>query len=369
MCRRTVIVGIAVLVTVAGSGAEPTNLERWIDDAGGSVVRGGDGRIEAIDLSRSWVSDIDLRQLEGMDQLERLALSQTHVTDSALEVVGRLPALRELDLFFCEHITDSGASMLRQATRLERLNVRGTKISDSGVKFLAELRNLRQLDIGITEISDATVELLEVLPTLETLSIGGNRVSEVGISSLRSLKRLRHLDLSGAQETDSGIWAVDITDLNLKDLVALEGLESLNLAAPSREYVEAVSTGVPRLRGSIRVTDSGAAQIAKLSRLRRLNLTRSLVTAEGIRTLQALPQLEEFNLSHATAIDDSAGGALALLPNLRILDVSFTRFGDRALDDLRDHTSLERVIAAGTPVSAEAASRFVATRRGRSVAR
>ena len=359
--------GSSLFWTAGSPGAE--GLPEWIEDQGGALHRNADGNIVSIDLSRSWIADIDINRLAGLAGLETLSLAQTHITDDALRVIAELPELRELDLFYCEHITDAGASLLRRAGGLERLNVRGTKISDSGVKFLTELTNLRSLDVGITEISDVSVELLEALPALESLAIGGNRVGEVGISSLRSLTQLRHLDLSGAQVTDSGIWAVTVTDLNLDEIAALPGLESLNLAAPSPEYVEAASAGVPRLRGAIRVTDFGARQLAKMQRLRRLNLSRSLLTAGGLGHLDALVHLEELNLAHSAAIDDSVGDALASLPALRALDVSDTKFGDRSLEALNEHPSLKNVIATGTLVTQQAVDVFRDTGRDRIVVR
>lgn len=365
---------LAVLLGLLGASlsaetADRMSIDAWVELYDGTLERGADGRVIAIDLSRSWVGDTDLAYLEGLDRLERLSLAQTHVSDHALEIVAALPSLRELDLFFCEHITDSGASRLRRAAKLERLNVRGTKISDSGVKFLTDLESLRSLDIGITEIGDPAIELLEDLPGLETLAIGGNRVGEVGISALRALKQLRHLDLSGAQVTDSGIWAVSVTDLNLDEVASLLGLESLNLAAPSPEYVDSISTGVPRLRGAIRVTDFGASHLAELKTLRRLDVSRSTLSAIGLDRLGSLDRLEELLLAHASLIDDSAGPALARFPALRVLDVSFTRFGDEGLAALRDHAGLQRLVAVGTKGSEAAAREFSEARPGRSVIR
>ena len=359
-------------ISVAPPGLADTvraGIQEWVESQGGSLEHDVNGEIRSIDLNRSWIHDGDLTRIAGLATLERLAIAQTHVTDSSLSVVETLPALKELDLFFCEHITDAGASRLRGAPNLEKLNVRGTKISDSGVQFLTELRQLRSLDVGITEISDATIELLEGLPHLESLAIGGNQIAEAGIARLRSLKGLRHLDLSGAQVTDSGIWAVKVTDLNLDEIGALSGLESLVLAAPSPEYVDSVSSGVPRLRGAIVVTDFGASHLAKLAKLRRLNVARSALSAAGIEQLQPLTRLEELVLSHAKAIDDSAGPALASLSALRVLDVSYTEFGDAGLGALRDHPSLRRVIAVGTAIGADAISEFEGAGQGRRVVR
>ena len=372
MPGRVCLPVVAALASSLLAGAAPSEsggLPGWIEAHGGALELSADGRIVSIDLSRSWIGDIDINRMADVDSLERLSLAQTHVSDYALRIVAALPALRELDLFYCEHITDAGASLLRNAANLERLNLRGTKISDSGVQFLTELENLRSLDIGIAEISDSSIELLGALPALEALAIGGNRVGEVGISSLRSLKQLRHLDLSGAQVTDSGIWAVTVTDLNLDEIGALTRLESLNLAAPSPEYVAAASAGVPRLRGAIRVTDFGARELGKLIRLRRLDLSRSLLTSVGIEHLGALVHLDELHLAHSAAIDDSVGAALAKLPALRALDVSFTAFGDESLGALREHPTLTKVIVTGTPVTEEAVEAFVEAGSDRTVIR
>lgn len=365
------LVAAVALAGALGTPAESAGpvTEDWANRLGGTLVRSSDGAIVEIDLARSWASDVDLERIRGLASLERLDLAQTHISDRALEVVTSLPALRELDLFFCEHVTDAGASILRRAKGLEELNVRGTKIGGSGVRFLAELANLRWLDLAITEIGDPAIELLEALPRLESLAIGGNRIGEPGIAGLRSLKQLRHLDLSGAQVTDSGIWAVTVTDLNLPEVAALSSLESLNLAAPSREYVDAISTGVPRLRGAIRITDVGAAHLRPLARLKHLNLSRSLVSATGLRELSHLQQLEELVLQHAESIDDSAGPAIATLEALQVLDVSFTSFGDAGLASLHEHRQLRRIVAVGTAVSQRAAEAFEQSRQGRQLLR
>lgn len=367
--RCALLVALVSAATVTLTDPVRAGIQELVESQGGSVERNPQGEIRSIDLSRSWINDSDLTRIAGLASLERLAIAQTHITDSSLAVVETLPALKELDLFFCEHITDSGASRLRGAPNLERLNVRGTKISDSGIQFLTELGQLRSLDVGITEISDATIELLEALPQLESLAIGGNQVAEAGVARLRSLKGLRHLDLSGAQVTDSGIWAVKVTDLNLDEIGDLSGLESLVLAAPSPEYVDSVSSGVPRLRGAIIVSDFGASHLAKLANLRRLNVARSALTAAGIERLRPLTRLEELVLAHAKSIDDSAGPALAKLSALRILDVSYTDFGDAGLGALRDHPSLVRVIAVGTPLGGDAATDFESAGPGRRVLR
>ena len=106
-----------------------------------------------------------------------------------------------------------------------------------------------------------------------------------------------------------------------------------------------------------------------MKRLRRLNLSRSLLTSSGLGRLDELVDLEELHLAHSDGIDDSAGEALAGLPALRALDVSETEFGDSSLEALKQHPSLKKVIATGTPVTQEAIDAFIEAGLGRSVVR
>ena len=353
------VVPAAGLLT--GTSPSESDIESWVAAAGGSATKNSDGHLTEINLRTSWITDIDLRKLETLEHLERLDLSQTHISDIALESVARLPKLKQLDLFFCEHITEAGAARLAGVKTLERLNVRGTKISDSGVEFISALSSLRALDLGITQVTDPSLEHLERLEKLEELSIGGNRISEVGLAYMQSLPSLRRLDLSGSQVTDSGIWGVAVTDLNIGLIASLSGLEHLNLAAADQQYVANIGDGVPRIRNRILVTDLGLARLKALTNLRSLDLTRSSVSATGLKEIVSLPKLEELILAHSRRVDGEAVRVLAEMESLVALDLSGTSVTDEGIHTLSQSKTLRRLVLTDTNVTADGVEKL---RRG-----
>jgi hypothetical protein len=60
------------------------------------------------------------------------------ITNDGLKVLTHLPKLKELNLWYCGNIDDSGVSYLAKIKTLRVLNRGGTKISDVGVAQLRE---------------------------------------------------------------------------------------------------------------------------------------------------------------------------------------------------------------------------------------
>lgn len=347
------------LVAASGPAAElGGDLASRVAESGGSVTRDGQGRIVAVDLRASWVTDIDLESLAAASSIEELDLANTHITDVGLEAVAKLPNLKSLDLFFCEHITEAGVAYLKDIPGLERLNLRGARVSDSGMAFLAQIPTLKSLDIGVTQITGPAFEHFEALEQLEELSIGGNRVGDLGLSYLQTLPALKSLDVSGSQVTDSGVWGVTVTDVNVGLIALLSGLEELNLAASDAEYIANIGDGVPRLRNRIELTDLGVAKLADLERLRSLNLSRSGVTEKGLAALAKLPLLEALTLAYAPGLGDSAAEAFLAMPRLRVLDLTAVNVSDALLSQLAKHPNLEKLIVSDSAVTAAGAAAF-----------
>ncbi|CAD7704060.1 unnamed protein product [Ostreobium quekettii] len=68
------------------------------------------------------------------------------ITDSALEGITALRALRHIDLSQCHRVTDKGVPKLRKLPKLAHLNVsRCTKITDVGLRVLDDLTSLTRL--------------------------------------------------------------------------------------------------------------------------------------------------------------------------------------------------------------------------------
>jgi Leucine-rich repeat (LRR) protein len=287
------IVGAALL-----SAADPN----WIPGAGGVATRDRQGRITAIDLRSSWVSDSDLRDLAELPYLTTLNLSLTRITDHGMKELKNAPGIVELDLQYAEQITDEGTAALKGWKRLKRLNLRGTKITDNTLGHLAGLPTLESLDIGFAQFTDSGLENLALLPNLKEVTIGGNKLTDAGLRFLRQLSGLTYLDLSGSQRTDSGLWSVSITELGMDSVATLKELQELRLGgtAVSARWLEKLK-GLQKLerlslQDDRRLGDDAAPVLGSFTSLRWLDVKGTAMTEKGIAELRRqLPNCQIVN--------------------------------------------------------------------------
>src|SRR4051794_29893752 len=169
------------------------------------------GRVIALNLRSSWISDSDLLEVARLSQLTDLDLSETRITDIGFQQLKSLKNVSRVSLYYAEQIGDGALAAMREWKRLKYLNLRGTKVTDAGLAHLAGLP-IESLDIGFSLFTDNGFEYLMNLPQLKSLAAGGNKLTDTGLNSLRLLPNLIDLDLSGAQRTDSGMWSASITD-------------------------------------------------------------------------------------------------------------------------------------------------------------
>ena len=264
----------------------------WIAALEGKAELAADGSVRALSFRQGWVSDSDMDLIAKLDKLERLDLSNTRVTDLGLLKLKDLKSLRELNLFYAELVTDEGLATMRNWTKIERINARGTKVTDNTLALLAGRATITALDIGYAEVTDSGLQHLSTLPNLRELSIGGNKLTEVGLQVLRTLPQLRSLDLSGKQRTDSGLWFLGTTDLGLDP-------------------------------------------IATVTEMRELNLSGLTVTGRGLAKLKPLAKLERLDLHACKRVGNEAVPHLAALGALKWVDVRDTSMTSAAVEELK----------------------------------
>ena len=361
----TAAILLSALLTAA-PGSNSAAIAASIEAQGGHVVRDKSGEIVEISLARTWATDADIERIAGIKSLRRLDLSLTYISDRGAERLKALGQLEELNLFAAEFITDAAMAFLRGNKQLTRLNLRGTDVTDTSLAYIGELSRLKSLDISFTQITDVGMEHLASLAQLEELNLGGNKISGVGLHVLKLLPKLRSLSFYGIQRRNAGwCWAPVVTDLELDTISLLGNLEELNVG-----YGVALGTPRPadlgpadgeaecRIAGGTRVTDLGVAKLAKLKKLRRLDLSGSAVTSNGVKTLAALPALDRLSLWHAKGIDDSAAPHLEALGTLTSLDLSDTPVTDATLAQLAKLSSLRRLYVSETQVTPEGLAAF-----------
>ena len=112
--------------------------------------------------SGSLTDTTKVKSLLGLkDQLVWLQLSNTGISDDALQLIGQL-------------------------TNLRKLNVSRNVISDQGVKHLLELSNLKYLNLYETNVTDSILVSLIGLPRLEELYLWQTRVTGEYVEKLKT---------------------------------------------------------------------------------------------------------------------------------------------------------------------------------------
>lgn len=294
--------------------------------------------LKAVSLPYAWVTDDDLGRIPRLRDVERLDLSLTLITDAGMEQLKALENVRDLNLFAVEQITDTAVAYLRGWRKLERLNLRGTDVTDTALEYIGQITSLRSLDVSYTQITNNGLEFLSSLPALEELVLGGNKVTGAGLRVLKLLPSLRTLSLSGAQKRNSGTWSVSLTDLDLDAIGTLKGLRVLDLAG-------------------VRITDAGVARLKPLGSLAAIDLSRTDVSAVGLKQLSA-DGLRRLSLHRCKRIDNAVADVVVPLASLAALDVSETAFGDEGLARLAAMKGLQQLYLRGSRVTAAGVSAF-----------
>lgn len=164
--------------------------------------------------------------LRRLTALEVLRLAKTPLTGPHLDVLGELPALRQLALGFCsleepgllgalpqrltalslqaEGVDDDALADLRRLDRLEALELsHQAGITARGLEHLSGLPSLKHVELeGSPATTAGGLAALAELPGLETLLLSwcAETVDDAGVAHLARCRTLTRLDLKGCQQ-------------------------------------------------------------------------------------------------------------------------------------------------------------------------
>lgn len=199
--------------------------------------------LETLDLRHCSVDDFGLGRLASLPlsaKLKSLYLGQTRVSDAGLANLARFPILTRLSLDDNREITDVGLKNLGTLDQLESLSIGNAKVTDSGLaelgglkvtslglyslphvtdagmRHVAELKELKTL-YCILPITGAGLQGLKKSPALKSLRLHEAKLSDSDLARLRGFTRLEELYLQRAPITDAGLE-------NLRDLKRLTDL-------------------------------------------------------------------------------------------------------------------------------------------------
>ena len=133
-------------------------------------------------------------------QVVSIELPESFFIRNALHsLLNRMPALKSLDLFLCEEISDKTLTLLSEKSPgLQQLDLNCVKITCNGLRALSSLTALRGLRLEFS--TDADLLALSSSTALEKLhlsDLSGNDITDNGLRNLSGLTKLQHLKFHG----------------------------------------------------------------------------------------------------------------------------------------------------------------------------
>ena len=234
---------------------------------------------------------------------------------------------------------------------LESLNIIATKLSDEWIAPLGQLTNLKTLRFTNNgKLTDVGLEHLAGLKNLETFSFVGTGMQGHAYAKFEGWTRLIKVSHRGSSIDDEG----------LRQLCEhLPNLESISLAHAKFTDAGAVHlaklTKLKRLEiGTRNATPSCLQHIAKLP-LESLQLGDGLDTPEGIALIKDIPTLRRLTLTNAKALTDADLKLVASITQLEHLELGNLDLPDERLALLKDFAFLKslRLVPSSTPFTPE----------------
>jgi hypothetical protein len=309
--------------------------------------------LKSIQIEISKFDDGGMKNLSNLTQLENFnAHRMSGITDSGVAYLKNMTNLKNLD-FWAAKLTDSSMQVLGKIHTLEYLNL-PTSFTDEGIKFITDLKNLKFFWIGRSTISPLTDESLRYigqLKNLEELNIGGAGFSDEGMQSIAKLIKLKRLWLLKADM---------LTNKGLDELAKLESLTDLYLGSDTKITISGIKAlnSLKTLKslnlGDVHQDNSTAMDISGLTELETLKITLHCIHRMDMTTVYDSFREQDLaflsNLKNLTSVQitgrgitDSAIKNLSELENLELIIISTG--GETLLTDasLKDVTKLKKL--------------------------
>jgi hypothetical protein len=242
--------------------------------------------------------------------------------DAALAAIADLPHLRSLDIYFAS-LRDADLARLSHLTGLTYLGIKGAKLTGKAFGYLRGMTRLTELRAArygmfpdprasdwpawVADDSDA-VNFLEGMREIAWLDLEGRPIGDAHLSFLQG-EHLHTLCLDNTAVTDAGMEILS------------------RRIAPG--HLDANGT---------RVTDRGAAAVARIRTIGIVGLGFTDVTDAAIRELAALPALWDLrigNREHPERVTVKGVKALCRARSLRKLRLSGANFNTTQLDEIK----------------------------------
>lgn len=312
--------GLVVAADAKNAPITDENIKLFVDLPGMTVLS----------LENAQVTNDGLKTLKQMPQLEELSLRRcTNVDDAGLVVLKDLPHLQRLLLLYTR-VTNAGLEHVAPLTGLRLLDLRGCmQVGNTGLEHIKDLKNLVDVKLRSYSVTDDGMKWLGGLPHLRSISLEDCGVGDPGMVALKNLKELRSLNLMRTVVGDEGLASFSqapLVSLSLRDTAVVgPGLDKLEVARSTLTDLDLSET---------RIGNDGVSHIPQFTRLQKLSLWNGSLDDEGIASLVPLKDLQELNLEGCGEVSSASAESLAKLTNLKKINLTETGFDDTGLEKL-----------------------------------
>lgn len=272
-------------------------------------------------------------QLAGLKNLKTLALTNSGIGDSTVEMIAKsFPDLTNLDLSSNTVMTNGALKIICELGKLERLTLVQNRFNDLGTTHLSKLENLRVLDLrGNMEAGNMTMEVIGALPKLVALKHRSTAVADYGMDYLAQSKTLSSLLMQDFVITGQAGQAI----ANIEPLTQLEVFRCQGFGSDGVLALKGKKLTRLQLRDLPMVDDQAMEVFTDLPDLKRLYLHElQSVSDYGLEHLGALKSLEVLDIWTVPQMTDATVDVIATLPNLKELTIRTTDVTDVAVDKL-----------------------------------
>ena len=157
------------------------------------------------ELEELWLGGLPLKAehlapLRDHPKLKKLTLISDELTDEALAALGTLPALEELNLYFCAGLGKTDLAFLRHWKKLRTVELVGTPCDGRVLVRLKELPKLEALNLSQTNITAKTLTELRDLPNLRRINLSELLFTDAELAAaIHGWSNLQTLDVSSTQ--------------------------------------------------------------------------------------------------------------------------------------------------------------------------
>lgn len=293
------------------------------------------GHVIGLDLSGTAITDVGLEHLPaiGAETLERLHLSETAITGSGFSHLTKLADLRDLRLEGCRRLKPQTLDTLGEVPKLNRLILKGAKINGEHLEHLRLPQGFYSLNLQRTRLTDAEMKKLS-LKNLQSIILRGTCVTDQTVADLK----FAGVEVSGRDQEPR---------LEEQDVVRELWQAGVDLYFNDAGYVERANFDT-----SESITAEAIRQLPRLSQLEAIYMSYITIPSEAWQPLAELRNVDHLRLA-ASNVSDHDLVHVGKLKSIRRLDISRTNLTGDGFGHLDDLDQLAEIDAWKSPVTDE----------------